>query len=136
MIGVLSLKALEAVLSLLGLNGAHVSSFAAAFPLVLAAGATMLKPRRGRIEITAELLEIASGQGATKTALVYRANLNFTLVQRYLLYLESKGMIERVDGGSPALYRTTEKGKETLGSINSALKAMLEKQTEVPASHF
>ena len=47
-------------------------------------------------------------EGAKKTHIVYRANLNFEVVNRYLTMLEEKGLIEKQD----SLYVTTEKGKE------------------------
>jgi len=73
-----------------------------------------------------KLLEIASYGGVSKTALVYRANLNFTLVQKYLDHLESKGMITHSNGGSRVTYSLTGKGWETLFSAKKALYEMLE----------
>ena len=84
----------------------------------------MQKPRRSQLEIVAELLRIASQGGATKTALVYKANLNFKLVQRYLDYLESKGMIVHSDGEPGIVYYSTEKGREALRTIGRTLDFM------------
>jgi len=73
----------------------------------------------------AQLLEIASYGNVSKTALVYRANLNFTLVQKYLDHLENKGMISHSNGGSRATYSLTQKGWETLFSAKKAVYEML-----------
>lgn len=65
--------------------------------------------RRGNFEICADLLRVARG-GARKTQLVYRANLNFEIIQKYLSLLLSNGLLEEY----PPLYNSTEKGEEFL----------------------
>jgi predicted transcriptional regulator len=65
--------------------------------------------RRGRLEITAEVLSVA-GNGAGKTEIVYKANLNFKRLKRYLDDLEEKGLLEN----SGPFYKTTERGREFL----------------------
>ena len=56
------------------------------------------KERRGRLEIIADILLVARGE-AKKTAIVYKANLNFKKVERYLPYLEEKGLIRAYEQG-------------------------------------
>lgn len=63
--------------------------------------------RRSRTAICMEILRVSMG-GARKTHIVYNANLNFDVVNRYLVALQEKGLIE-LRGN---LYVTTEKGKE------------------------
>jgi len=89
----------------------------------------MMWPRRERLEIMAEILEIASHGGATKTSIVYKANLNFTLVQRYLDHLESKGVLEQLDGGGVSVYKLTSKGRTVLHSVRSTLDMLLDRKT-------
>jgi predicted transcriptional regulator len=67
------------------------------------------KERRGKLEIIADILFVAVG-GAKKTEMVYKANINFSRIERYLPYLLEKGFIEHTNGE----YKTTEKGKEFL----------------------
>ncbi len=69
------------------------------------------KERRGRLEIIADILLVAKG-GAKKTAIVYKANLNFGRARKYLLYLEAKGLIENKNMSNE--YQTTERGEEFL----------------------
>ncbi|MCW3133487.1 MAG: winged helix-turn-helix domain-containing protein [Methanophagales archaeon] len=67
------------------------------------------KKRRGKLEIIMDILSVAMKE-AKKTEIVYKANLNFKRVGKYLPYLEEKGLIENI--GSE--YKTTEKGKQFL----------------------
>ncbi|OYT50725.1 hypothetical protein B6U66_05105 [Candidatus Bathyarchaeota archaeon ex4484_135] len=66
--------------------------------------------RRHRLEVIACILREAMN-GATKTRLVYRANLNFKLLARYLEFLMSRSLIEVKKIGSMSYYQTTAKGR-------------------------
>jgi predicted transcriptional regulator len=109
------------------LQSGLVRGSAWAVTLLLVAGVATQRPRRTELQIVAELLRIASEDGATKTALVYRANLNFKVVQRYLDNLESRGMIKRHEEGLGTFYASTPKGREALSSINKALDCISER---------
>jgi predicted transcriptional regulator len=63
--------------------------------------------RRSRTAISVEILRAAL-EGAKKTHIVYRANLNFEVVNRYLSLLQENGLIEQKGN----MYVTTDKGKE------------------------
>ncbi len=62
--------------------------------------------RRSRIDIIIDILEVAN-EAIHKTSIVYKANLNFTLVDKYLDILQKYGLIENRSGK----YTATEKGK-------------------------
>ena len=65
--------------------------------------------RRSRIDIIIDIMDVAKG-GVNKTSIVYRANLNFRLANKYLGLLQKQGLIEnRLDK-----YITTDKGKKFL----------------------
>ena len=64
--------------------------------------------RRCRFEIIGEILSIAA-DGAKKTTIVYRANLNFNVVNRYLKLLVQEGLINAAAGSEMEL-KTTRKG--------------------------
>lgn len=70
----------------------------------------LLRERRNAIKLVVDILEIAFN-GATKTEIVYKANLNFKQVQRFLDFLIKKGLIT-VSPNKRKRYYTTEKGKE------------------------
>lgn len=65
--------------------------------------------RRSRIDIIIDVLDAAQ-MGVNKTCVVYKANLNFKLADKYLELLQTHGLVEkRVDK-----YITTTKGKTFL----------------------
>ena len=65
--------------------------------------------RRCKFDIIVIILDVVSG-GATKTQIVYAANLNFKLAGRYLSFLQEHGLVEKHDG----CYKVTREGKEYL----------------------
>jgi len=60
-----------------------------------------------------DILDKASG-GVNKTGIVYGANLNFNMAERYLPLLMKRGLIVRLDGERDVVYRVTERGQEVL----------------------
>ena len=70
--------------------------------------------RRSRYDIIAKILSVAQ-DGAGKTSILYHANLNFGMVNRYLDFLIQEGMIAT---GSTK-YKTTERGLEFLKAYKS-----------------
>ncbi|RLG29326.1 hypothetical protein DRO03_07540 [Methanosarcinales archaeon] len=61
--------------------------------------------RRSKFDIIIAILDVVSG-GATKTKIVYKANLNFNLATKYLDLLLEKRLV-RINGSS---YEITEEG--------------------------
>lgn len=61
--------------------------------------------RRNNLDIFADILQVAQ-PGARKTQIVYKANLNFMIVKKYLINLMEIGLIEKYDKH----YYTTKKG--------------------------
>ena len=70
--------------------------------------------RRNDLDICADILEIAK-DGAKKTHLVYKANLNFTIIKKYLRRLRENGLLDQFDGK----FFTTKKGKMFLEQYQS-----------------
>ena len=69
----------------------------------------MVTSKRDRHDIIRDILEIAKN-GAKKTTIIYKANLNFTLLQKYLEALNEAGFIIQTNGN----WTTTEKGLQVL----------------------
>lgn len=75
---------------------------------------------RGRFDIIIDILEVAK-KGVNKTKIVYGANLNFQLTEKYLVFLVEKGFMDNRQDK----YITTDKGKmilEKAKEINIQLK--------------
>lgn len=70
----------------------------------------MTKRRSGH-SVASSILNVCSS-GATKTKIVYQANLNFATVIPYLEILKIKGLLEEISEGSRITYRVTSKGLE------------------------
>ena len=78
--------------------------------------------KRSRNEIISQILEICK-KGASKTKIVYQANLNFRTVNPYLDLLIKNDLIQ-INVGRAILYETTPKGirlLETIKQINDKL---------------
>ncbi|MGQ9459648.1 MAG: winged helix-turn-helix domain-containing protein [Candidatus Bathyarchaeaceae archaeon] len=63
--------------------------------------------KRTNLEIIAEILSLCD-QPRTKTYVMYRTNLSWRMVQKYLSQLQSRGLLEVHH--SLTKYRTTQKG--------------------------
>ena len=81
----------------------------------------MARRRRDRLEVVADILTEALN-GANKTRIMYRANLNFVRFKRYFSELRDKGLIGEVDNPSSGgvVYKTTEEGKALLEVLKKA----------------
>ena len=83
---------------------------------------------RGRIEITANILEIAKA-GSRKTNIMYQGNLSFDLTQKYLKQLEDLQLIEVKTSNSDKVYTVTAKGEQFLADFYE-----LQKHSEIASS--
>jgi len=70
----------------------------------------MNSKRRSDVEISADILKVAL-YGAKKSHIVYRANLNFEVVKKYLKRLSESGLIN-FPGIGNRIFKTTPKGAE------------------------
>ncbi len=68
--------------------------------------------RRGLIDICADILS-AIDNGACKTHIVYKANLNFGWCRRYIGDLANGGLV-KVQTNSPSNWAVTDRGREFL----------------------
>jgi len=72
-----------------------------------------VEQNRTRVEILANILEIA-GKQTLKTHIMYKANLSYRQLGKYLDFLEARGMIARISEDDMMLFHVTEKGLEFL----------------------
>ena len=80
--------------------------------------------KRSRQEIILQILEICMN-GASKTKIVYKVNLNFKTVNPYLDLLIKNGLIQVNEGGA-IVYETTPKGIELMESIKRVRDKLLD----------
>lgn len=72
--------------------------------------------KRSRDLIISNILKICI-DGASKTKIVYQANLNFRTVRPYIELLTSKGMINAKTESKIVIYETTARGLELLDNF-------------------
>lgn len=77
--------------------------------------------RRSRTEVVSVILSEAL-EGANKTRLMYRCNLNFARFNHHLENLLNAGLVECINDNPEVLakYKTTEKGRELLRVLRKA----------------
>lgn len=78
--------------------------------------------KRNKHVIISQILDVCN-HGASKTRIVYQANLNFRTVNPYIELLIKNGLIGS-KSGRPILYEITDKGlkfQENFKEINSEL---------------
>lgn len=73
--------------------------------------------KRSKDMIISQILDICVG-GASKTRIVYQANLNFRTVNPYIELLTKNGLLE-ASVESTVVYKTTQKGMKMLRDFRS-----------------
>ena len=86
----------------------------------------MINNRRSNIEIIADMLRVGeNGNGAGKTEIMYSANMSYAQIQKYLGFLMSQGLVDRVEVGNPVVtYQVTDKGLKLLRSIENIIEIL------------
>jgi predicted transcriptional regulator len=80
--------------------------------------------RRGEVQILIDILEI-SLRGVKVTRLMYKANLSYSTLRKYLSTMSKRGLIAKVchDDGS-VVYHATEKGKTVLNRLKEVKQVL------------
>ena len=80
--------------------------------------------RRGEVQILMDILN-TSLNGVKVTHLMYRANLSYSTLRKYLFAALDKGLISNVrNSDGSVVYRTTEKGRLLLGKLKEVKSAL------------
>ena len=87
--------------------------------------------KRSKEAIITKVLEICI-DGASKTAIVYQANLNFHTVILYIDMLIERQMLEKIDS-RPVTYRTTSNGLKLMEDLKS-IRSKIPEIYNLPAS--
>jgi len=73
--------------------------------------------KRSKDMIISQILDICA-DGASKTRIVYQANLNFRTVNPYIELLTKNGLLE-IASKPATIYKTTQKGMKMLKDFKS-----------------
>ncbi len=87
--------------------------------------------KRGRFSIFADILEVADG-GAGKTQIMYRANLSFRQLEKYLRFMLEINLLDETSNNGRKVYCATHKGITFLQHYD-AIEDLL--KTEDDSSH-
>ena len=84
-----------------------------------------MTPKRSRQQITLAILDLCAGEGAIKTRIVYKCNLNFRTANGYLDELQQAGLIEAIRQNHRTtkagdIYRTTQRGITAAGMLRAS----------------
>lgn len=79
--------------------------------------------RRSRTEVIVDILTEAH-DGANKTRIMYRANLNFMRFNQYLSELLENGLLEENRVNGRVVYKVTQSGKDLLCTLRRAQEFM------------
>ena len=87
------------------------------------ASSQLFSKKRDQFDIVNEILKVAK-KGASKTRIMYNANLNFKGVTQYLsLLLENELLRKTLEGYKP-VYHVSEKGSTFLSSYTQLLRLL------------
>ena len=80
--------------------------------------------RRGEVQILTDILG-RSLNGVKVTHLMYKANLSYSTLRKYLFAASKRGLICKVSNSDGSfVYRTTEKGKLLLNHLREIQQAL------------
>jgi predicted transcriptional regulator len=80
--------------------------------------------RRGEFQILIEILTI-SLKGVKFTHLMYKANLSYSTLRKYLLAMSKQGLIKASNDNGYTVYYATEKGKLVLNRLKEVKHVLL-----------
>ncbi|MDA1348623.1 MAG: hypothetical protein O3A47_07120 [Chloroflexi bacterium] len=84
---------------------------------------SVLSGRRSSINIVHDILNLCSQGEINKTAIMYRCNLSFYQLERYLSLLTEQRLIERND---ERRFQITVRGQKTLEKISEVTRSLRE----------
>ena len=88
--------------------------------------------RRSAFEIVHDILSVCDNGGINKTAIMYRSNLSYDQLCRYLALLSEQQLLYKTESGQ---FRNTTAGHKTLRQVSSVIRTLgrLQKDTELSA---
>jgi predicted transcriptional regulator len=90
----------------------------------------IMSRRRSSIDILHEILMLCDNGGVKKTTIMYRGNLSYDQIRRYLTVLTTREIVARNDAGD---YQVTAKGQQILSRVSSVVGVLSDLRTELVA---
>ena len=84
--------------------------------------------RRSKFEIVFEILSMCGKGGTNKTAIMYRGNLSYEQLQRYLMLLCNHALLEKNQVNQ---FQTTAKGMGFLEQAEGVMNFLMQLQEDV-----
>ena len=84
---------------------------------------TELRKRRSHYHLIGEILELAA-EGASKTHIMYRANLSAPMTKEYIELLQQKSLIKVSTENGRNIYKTNERGFQYLQGYRRILQLL------------
>lgn len=88
----------------------------------------IMSQRRSSIDILHDILKLCDEGGVKKTTIMYRGNLSYDQLRRYLTVLTRQEIVARNDAGD---YQVTEKGQYTLSRVSAVVGVLSDLRTEL-----
>lgn len=92
------------------------------------------KNNRGRIEIIADILELAAA-GVRKTHVMYKANLSYQQTSRYFKEMQEMDLMGQREEQGRTTYFATEKGRQYLAH-HSQMSELINNYGEATATRY
>ena len=83
----------------------------------------LLGGRRSTIEILFEILSACGNGGRNKTAIMYRCNLSYDQLVRYLTYMCSQELLVK---GETGYFEVTARGQEAFDHVAGVIRILLD----------
>ena len=89
---------------------------------------TVMNGRRSSVDIVNDILTVCNNGGVNKTAVMYRSNLSYDQLRRYLAMLSDQQLVRRNDLGH---FQITDSGKKTLRRVRNVVRSVKALQKEL-----
>ena len=88
----------------------------------------IMSRRRSSIDILHDILKLCDSGGIKKTAIMYRGNLSYDQLRRYLAVLTRQEIIAKNDAGE---YQITRRGMHTLRRVSTVVELLKDLNAEL-----
>lgn len=92
---------------------------------------TAIGSRRTAVEIVHSILSVCDNGGINKTAIMYRNNLSYDQLRRYLSLLSDRNLIGRNEAGQ---FQITPTGRKTLKRVSNVVETLSDLRKDLEPS--